>query len=543
MRRIRSLTQTTCTGLAIVFVAVVLRHGVEATSTLDWPHDPDHLRDIAHAQNIAEGRLLDDPYLAGEWAWYNPLVPAITAGVATLTGQPVPVVHARFYAFLNVTAPLAFFLLLAVIAGPRAAVIGLSLYLFVVEDETWMWGTYSPHPFAANFAQAPFFLTLAAWWAGARYPSALSQVATGVLLGVTALAHTTPAVLAGGVIVIDALSRAWPSRRFELSPDVWRPLRGMFIVGATAVIVALPLLIPIAGHYGLIIQNPVPLTWIDRRMELQHWRAFTLELLGQWRINLPMLAGIAWLAAGRGSRRARIVLTALFVLATGCCVYTAWVVEWFRDRGIDLPYVVPAHHFLLYARVTQAMLGGVGLAWLVSLVGSTSIRPRERRHLPAVRAAVLGATLSVAAGIAVVQFPSFERRNDFHYHADIARTKFSAAQLQLYTWARGTPASTVVLTSDRVGGSIIGPAGRKVVAVEPFFSNPYVSHARLQARSAMWQALATGDCYAFDRLAGQYRVTHVVTQPGSTDAIAAGTCGLVPRLQAGDMRVFQRPVR
>ena len=63
MRRIRSLTQTTCTGLAIVFVAVVLRHGVEATSTLDWPHDPDHLRDIAHAQNIAEGRLLDDPYL------------------------------------------------------------------------------------------------------------------------------------------------------------------------------------------------------------------------------------------------------------------------------------------------------------------------------------------------------------------------------------------------------------------------------------------------------------------------------------------------
>ena len=189
------------------------------------------------------------------------------------------------------------------------------------------------------------------------------------------------------------------------------------------------------------------------------------------------------------------------------------------------------------------MLGGVGLAWLVSLVGSTSIRPRERRHLPAVRAAVLGATLSVAAGIAVVQFPSFERRNDFHYHADIARTKFSAAQLQLYTWARGTPASTVVLTSDRVGGSIIGPAGRKVVAVEPFFSNPYVSHARLQARSAMWQALATGDCYAFNRLAGRYRVTHVVTQPGSTDAIAAGTCGLVPRLQAGDMRVFQRPVR
>ena len=79
------------------------------------------------------------------------------------------------------------------------------------------------------------------------------------------------------------------------------------------------------------------------------------------------------------------------------------------------------------------------------------------------------------------------------------------------------------------------------MAVEPFFSNPYVSHARLQARSAMWRALATGDCDAFDRLAGEYRVTHVVTQTGSTDAIEAGTCGLGPRLQTGDMQVFQRP--
>ena len=397
------------------------------------------------------------------------------------------------------------------------------------------------HPFAANFAQAPFFLTLAVWWAAVRHRSALWYVATGVLLGVTALAHTAPAVLAGGAIVIDALSRGWPRKRFELSPDVRRSLGGTIIVGATAVIVALPLLIPIAGHYGLTIQNPVPLTWIDRRMEPQHWRAFTSELLGQWRINLPMLAGIGWLAARRGSRHARTVLTALVVLAAGCCVYTAWVVEWCRDLGIDLPYVVPAHHFLLYTRTSQAMLGGVGLGWLVSLACAVSIRPRERRHLPAFRAAVLGATLGVAVFIAVAQFSSFERRNDFHYHADVARTKFSDAQLRLYDWARGTPAGTVVLTSDRVGGSIIGPAGRKVVAVEPFFSNPYVSYARHEARSAMWRALATGDCNAFDRLAGEWGVTHVVTQTGSTDAIAVGTCGLVPRLQTGDMQVFQRP--
>ena len=188
--------------------------------------------------------------------------------------------------------------------------------------------------------------------------------------------------------------------------------------------------------------------------------------------NQPADAGWHRLAGRqrRVARCARTVLTALLVLAAGCCVYTAWVVEWFRDRGIGLPYVLPAHHFLLYTRISQAMLAGVGLAWLVTLACAVSIRPRERRQLPVFRAAVLGATLSVAAFIAVAQFSSFERRNDFRYHADVARTKFSAAQPRLDDWARGRPARTVVLTSDRVGGSIIGPAGRKVVAVEPFFS-------------------------------------------------------------------------
>jgi hypothetical protein len=541
MGRPRNLRQTTSIALAVVFVGLALVHGVRATATLDWPHDPDHLRDIAHAQNIAEGRLLDDPYFAGEWAWYNPLVPAITAAVATLSGQPVPVVHSRFYAYLNATAPLAFYLLLAVVAGPEAAVLGLAFYLFVVLDQTWLWGTYSPHPFAANLAQAPFFLTLASWWITGRRPSRGRYLATGALLGLTALAHTAPAVLAGGVIAVDALSQLWHRRSRAAWTDVREIFVGLMLVGATALVVALPLLIPIAGHYGLTIHNPVPLVWLDPRMDPRRWQSFALELLGQWWINLPTLAGLAWMVAGRGSRRARVVLASVLVLSAGCFFYTAWAVEWFRDRGVALPYLIPAHHFLLYLRVAQAMLAGVGLTWLITQGLRAWFRPRERRQVIAFRRATLGAALGAAVVVAVVRFPSFESRDDFHYHANVARVKFTFTQIYLYDWVRTRPANSVFLTSTRVGESIIGPAGRKVVAVQPFFSNPYLSHARLDALDKMWNALKAADCAAFDRLAAEYAVTHVVTQADEPIRVEPGTCGLVLRLRTGDVVAFQRP--
>jgi hypothetical protein len=119
--------------------------------------------------------------------------------------------------------------------------------------------------------------------------------------------------------------------------------------------------------------------------------------------------------------------------------------------------------------------------------------------------------------------------------------KFTFTQIYLYDWVRTRPANSVFLTSTRVGESIIGPAGRKVVAVQPFFSNPYLSHARLDALDKMWNALKAADCAAFDRLAAEYAVTHVVTQADEPIRVEPGTCGLVLRLRTGDVVAFQRP--
>jgi hypothetical protein len=187
------------------------------------------------------------------------------------------------------------------------------------------------------------------------------------------------------------------------------------------------------------------------------------------------------------------------------------------------------------------MLARVGISWLISLGLKRWLHPREKSRVLTFRRAEWAATLGAAVVVAILRYPSFEARDDFHYHANVARTKFTFTQLYLYDWVRSRPANSVFLTSTRVGEAIIGPAGRKVVAVQPFFSNPYLSHARLDALARMWDALAAEDCAAFNRLADQYGVAYVVTQADDPIRIEPGTCGLAVRLRTGDVQAFQRP--
>ncbi len=60
---------------ALCLLALVM--GVRTTGDLIWPADPDMLRDVAQARVLADGHPLDDPFYAGEGAWYNPLAPAL----------------------------------------------------------------------------------------------------------------------------------------------------------------------------------------------------------------------------------------------------------------------------------------------------------------------------------------------------------------------------------------------------------------------------------------------------------------------------------
>ncbi len=86
------------------------------------------------------------------------------------------------------------------------------------------------------------------------------------------------------------------------------------------------------------------------------------------------------------------------------------------------------------------------------------------------------------------------------------------AGLDAYRYIRTSlrPDDVVLATDDR-SLMVVGLAGAKVVAIEPLFSNLYVDWAkRSRARDEMISALKQGDEPAFEALADQYKVTHVL---------------------------------
>jgi hypothetical protein len=193
-------------GLQLWDLAVLLAclvafwHGWRATRDLAWPPDFDLYRDISIAQTMLDGGGMADPAYPGERLWYNPLVPGVVAGISWLSGWPAPVVYARVGPYLNLLAPLCFYLMVAYLFKDRLIALTSTLaFLFVTcqYPASRACATYSPWLFTANFTQAGFFLTLALYERGLRDGRRRGFLLVGLMLGLTFLGHTAPALILG----------------------------------------------------------------------------------------------------------------------------------------------------------------------------------------------------------------------------------------------------------------------------------------------------------------------------------------------------------
>ncbi len=142
------------------------------------------------------------------------------------------------------------------------------------------------------------------------------------------------------------------------------------------------------------------------------------------------------------------------------------------------------------------------------LIGSGSAAAVEYIPWRRVRPAVL----VVAVGCLVWwHLPQYRTWDDLAVTRAVALGR-SPAQLQATRAIRRTTSrDSVFLASYGAGLMIVGPAGRKTVAVQPEFSNPYVEYSeRARDRDQMFQLLKRGDLLAFRRIAVHYAVTHVI---------------------------------
>jgi hypothetical protein len=450
--------------LAIAACAVALVTALRLTHGLTWPYADDHFRDLAHAQGALDGHPLQDPYYAGEWIWYNPLLAWVLAATSWATGFSPALVHVHAGPWLNLFGPIAFYLLAVRLGGPGAGLVSLILFLFVNGPSSYSrdHATYGPWLFAATFAQGLFYATVLALTRARHDQTDRSARVVGVLAGLTFLAHTGPAVLLAVLAVC-----------------VLRP-RALLVCGIVAATVASPYLYSIVVHYGAHVRNPAPMAgglWMTASRV-----TFPALITSNSFVIVCGLAGMLLLKDR--------LLKAWLAISLVVLAYGLWC-----DSVGQLPRFVPNYHFWRYASAAMTIYAGSALWWLLRRVSGRRV----------VAVTTIAAAVTLSAG-----YSTYANRPDSWGRLLAQRLDLRPIQLARVLRTRSTERA-VILVENGPGLEIAATAGRKVVALDPLFSNPYVDLApRAQAADAMFRSLDAGDSPAFRALARTYGVTHVV---------------------------------
>src|SRR5688572_27127119 len=234
-------------------IAVAAREAHRVTAGLHLPPDPDLYRSAAISQTLLNGAWLGDPFFAGEWNWYNPLVPAIVAVLRTVTGTPVLEIYARGGVGLNMLAPVALWALVRVLFGSGAGVAAVFAFLFLPPRFMPGWSTagYWPWLFSSVFTQAVFYAGLLAVDRAGRSTRLRPWLVAGMALGLVFLGHTAPALIFGGVLVLAAVRTWWRGA------SVRRSLLLLVSALGVAMVVSLPLMLSVVVRYRLTVLNNV----------------------------------------------------------------------------------------------------------------------------------------------------------------------------------------------------------------------------------------------------------------------------------------------
>ena len=287
-------------GVLLVLLGIAFRQAWLATHDLQWPYDFDLFRDAAFAQSIIQGHFPADAYYADEQNWYNPLGSALIASIAKLFGIVPTDIYAHHGAIIGLAVPIAVFGLAVSLFGRWAGLASLFAFLFLGPHDlpSWAAPTYSPWLFANLLSLLPFAMTIAIALRARESGRYRLWAVSGALLGVTFLAHTAAAILAGSIM----LALAWERKKLRTVATRW------VLIFVPAFVVSTPFLASILWHYGLHIQNAVPQDFLSEETRLDQlptllWGALNVG-------NAIALGGLIMLIRSLELRGARVTLFA-----------------------------------------------------------------------------------------------------------------------------------------------------------------------------------------------------------------------------------------
>jgi hypothetical protein len=525
---VRTARARVVSTLAVVVVAAALAlvaflQNRAVVHEVAWPGLDIQYRELAGAQTILDQGYGPDSAYVSERAWYNPMAIWVVAGLSRLSGMAAPLVIARSGPYINFLAPVAFFAMVAVLFDQFAALAAAAAFIFVVGTEfpfTYS-ASYSPWFAPENFGQAWMYLSIAAAsLAFGRGRSLAWAIAGGALLGVTFLTHVAPALLCGVVWVVLA---ALESRRSE---DRSQQAVRLATALGSAFVVSLPFTTQILGHYHLAIVNPFPSQSPSDLLDFNELPALARQL-ATVPVALAVLA-LGFRGVFRRDRGTEVMLALLGAVLLFLGIFFAR--QLLTKLGANVPAVVPGFHFFFYLMAVVSVGVGLALRDIGAAMGAWMKR-RDAAHAAGPAGALV--TCGLVVLLVMVSFPHYQARIDF---TDLRREVLETSERfpsEVVDWIRAhSIPDDVFLCTDDASLYIVAPAGRKVVATNRYFSNPYVDWAGRDAdRRQMFERLEQSDVEGFRAVARKYGVRFVLVSADRSDGW----------LRASGMRVSDLP--
>jgi len=494
----------------IVMIAAALVQCYRTIHDLHWASEPDFDRDIAYIRTALSGHYGQDANYAGEYMWYNPLLFLSETLIVKLTGLPINVVVARAGAFLNILGPVFFFLMVAKLFDYKAALAALLSFLFLAAGNLPCWGgaTYSPWLISDSFVQFLFYINVILCYQAYSTQEMRWFILLGASIGITFLGHSAPTILIIMIMIVLQLQNIIAAIKQKEYKAITRYVLQGVVTAIPFLLCAFPFLYFVWGKYDFHFVNRAILECapgIFARKE----SARLLEANITFSLLIAVI-GLVWFYRKYENKLIRRIVFSWLAITMFMYIYESIVPTLDKMDNIHLPDTIPAFHYFFYLKVLQSIFFAFGFIFLLQKL-SVWFSKVAKRKIYFTHSAMLfiGAVLLYA----IVYYPVYMHRADFSEARKEAIAKGNEVdKIQIYNFIdKNVPLNNVLLCEHDLSLFPVMPTAIKMVSVETFFSNPYISYTRREAdRDSMLNYLSTARPASAAKLFNNYKVSIVL---------------------------------
>lgn len=474
----------------LFMLALALAPGIKAVAGLTWGASVDFHRDGAFVRALLEGHYGEDPTYLGAAMWYSPMMTWVEAAAASITGLPVSEAIIRMGAWLNLLAPIAFFIMAWHFLGPARAVACTAVFLFfaIGQEPGWAVPTYSPRMISVTFCQWFFYLELVLIDRALRTTRIGPSIAAGAGAGITFLAHAGPAMISVLIIAFFTLAAIVAALRRRDKRAAWARIKASTAAAIAFTVGTLPLTWYIVGYYGMHVVNTSGFLYTYYAVTLRQGAIFLHHNLSL--VNLVAVAGLVgvlFLARRLAiPHRARALLLAWLGISLLLFAYSYASTVLTANYGMHVPLLLPTYHFYFYAKGSLAVFAGLA-AWELLAWAWSRFRRRTPRAMVSAQSVPVAVLFAVIALACTLNYPAYATRRDVFIvrNRNLAFAENTGEIEAAERIHALLPWSTVVLCDVDLSIWPMLPTARHVVATASTMGNPYLDQSQRQTDNAL----------------------------------------------------------